>query len=109
MYTEAAPAPSAPPSADPARAEATLSAARRWWVAAVGLNALAAGVAGLGAALLPASAAAWLGLVPLATAPALLVPPALEWRARGGGKRRRRRAAAVARRVARRGSRSGVA
>ncbi|MCR0981287.1 hypothetical protein [Roseomonas populi] len=61
--------------------------ARRWWVGAVLINAVAAGVAAAAAMLAPRAVAAVLGFLPILAAPLLLVAPILRRR----GLRTRRR------------------
>lgn len=64
----------------PGAAEALEVRARRWWIAAVLLNAGSMGVAAGAAMIAPRILAAWLGLLPLVTAPLLLVAPLLRRR-----------------------------
>ncbi|MBB5693659.1 hypothetical protein [Muricoccus pecuniae] len=71
----------------PGSAEALEALGRRWWTAAVLLNAVAMGVAAGGALLGPRVLAAWLGLLPLLTAPLFLVAPWLRRRALRRGRR----------------------
>jgi predicted cobalt transporter CbtA len=61
----------------PGAAEALETRARRWWVASVLANAASMGTAAAGAMFGPRMVAAWLGLLPILTAPLLLVAPAL--------------------------------
>ncbi|UFN48257.1 hypothetical protein LPC08_19915 [Roseomonas sp. OT10] len=74
------------PGRDPVGVEARRRRALRWWWVALLLNLAAAGIAGLGFVLLPRTASAWLGLLPLATAPLVVLAPLL-----GHGRRRRTR------------------
>jgi hypothetical protein len=64
----------------PGFVEALELRARRWWVAAVLLNAASMGVAAGGAMIGPRVLAAWLGILPILTAPLLLVAPILRRR-----------------------------
>ncbi|SHJ63878.1 hypothetical protein SAMN02745194_03022 [Roseomonas rosea] len=64
----------------PGAAEAREALVRRWWIGAVLLNAAAMGLAAGSAWLTPRGVAAWLGILPLLTAPVLLVAPLLRRR-----------------------------
>jgi hypothetical protein len=64
----------------PGALEALNTRARRWWVAAVLLNALTMGVAAGAAMLVSRSVAAWFGILPILTAPMLLVSPIMRRR-----------------------------
>lgn len=70
---------------DPGAGDALERRARRWWIAAILANALTTGIAAA-AVLGPRAGAAWAGLLPLLTAPLLLVPFLLR---RRGGRRAR--------------------
>ncbi|MFT8245640.1 hypothetical protein [Roseomonas sp. BN140053] len=59
---------------------------RRWWVAAVLLNAAVAAVVTLGVALLPRAATVWLGFLPILSAPLLIVAPWLSRHRPGRGR-----------------------
>jgi len=78
-------------SLPPGAAEALDRRIRRWWAAAILLNAAATGVAAGAVMLAPRGVAAWAGLLPLMSLPLLLIAPLL-----------RRRAARPPRRVHRR-------
>ncbi|MFH5925255.1 hypothetical protein [Roseomonas xinghualingensis] len=65
--------------------------ARRWWVTAILLNAASMGVAAGAAMLTPRGVAAWLGILPIVTAPLLLVSPILRRRALRAPRRIHRR------------------
>ncbi|WP_338662529.1 hypothetical protein VQH23_20535 [Pararoseomonas sp. SCSIO 73927] len=71
----------------PGALEALEAHVRRWWVAAVMANAAAAGFAASAAILAPRGFAAWAGILPILTAPLLLIPSVLRRR----GLRTRRR------------------
>jgi hypothetical protein len=66
----------APPGAE----EALEIRARHWWVGAVLVNAITMGLAAGAAMLAPRMLAAWLGVLPLLTAPLLLVAPLIRRR-----------------------------
>ncbi|WP_376092441.1 hypothetical protein ACE7GA_23650 [Roseomonas sp. CCTCC AB2023176] len=66
---------------EPGSEEAVERSARRWWVAALLVNALTTGIAAA-AVLGPRNGAAWAGLLPILTAPMLLIPIALRQRGR---------------------------
>lgn len=71
----------------PGAAEELELRARRWWVAAVILNAASMGAAAGAAMIAPRILAAWLGMLPLLTAPLLLVAPLLRRRGRRTARR----------------------
>ncbi|MBP0445985.1 hypothetical protein J8J14_14505 [Roseomonas sp. SSH11] len=75
----------------PGAAEARERRVRRWWVCAVLLNGISMGAAAAAVFLLPRSAAAWFGVLPLLSAPLLLVPPLIRRRGLGPPRRIHRR------------------